>query len=97
MTKSELIDLIQKKMTLSHDRQVNKADVTALLESLNFVVTETLMAGGEVTLPGLGKFAVKESAERQGRNPATGEAITIAAKRAPKFTPSKYLKDVVAK
>ena len=70
-------------------------DVNAFLESLNFVIAESLAAGGEVVVPSLGKFSVKESAERTGRNPATGEAITIAAKRSPKFTPAKPLKDAL--
>jgi len=97
MTKTELIEILQKNMMLSHDREISKADVNAFLESLNFVITESLAAGGEVALPSLGKFAVKESAERTGRNPATGETITIAAKRTPKFTPAKALKDAVKK
>lgn len=87
--------LLQRNMALSYDRTVNKADVVAFLESLNFVITESLAAGGDVTLPGVGKFAVKALAERTGRNPATGETITIAAKRTPKFTPNKSLKDAV--
>lgn len=95
MTKTELIEILQKNMALNHERTVSKADVSAFLESLNFVITESLAAGGEVTLPNLGKFAVKKTAERTGRNPATGETITITAKRAPKFTPAKALKDAV--
>ncbi len=97
MTKTELVEILQKNMALNHEREVSKAEVNAFLDSLNFVITESLAAGGDVTLPGLGKFSVKETAERTGRNPATGETITIAAKRGPKFSPAKALKDAVKK
>lgn len=49
--------------------------------------------GQEVSIPGFGKFFVKDRPERQGRNPATGEAMTIAASKKVAFTPAKGLKD----
>jgi DNA-binding protein HU-beta len=49
-------------------------------------ITEELAGGGEVSLPGFGKFSVAHRKARQGRNPATGEAIQIAASKAPKFS-----------
>jgi DNA-binding protein HU-beta len=49
--------------------------------------------GEEVSIPGFGKFAIKDRPERQGRNPATGEAITIAASKKVAFTAAKGLKD----
>jgi DNA-binding protein HU-beta len=49
--------------------------------------------GEEVSIPGFGKFAVKDRPERQGRNPSNGEAITIAASKKVSFTPAKGLKD----
>lgn len=95
MHKSELINQITEKMKLSHSRVVNKADVEALLASLVEVTQSALAKGDEVSLPGLGKFSVVERAEREGRNPRTGEAITIAASRAPKFSPGKELKTAI--
>ncbi|WP_184053092.1 HU family DNA-binding protein [Sphingomonas aerophila] len=49
--------------------------------------------GEEVSIPGFGKFAVKDRPERQGRNPATGEAMTFAASKKVAFTAAKGLKD----
>lgn len=63
------------------------------------IITQTLQEmisdGEDVSLPGLGKFTVVEKAARPGRNPRTGEAMTIAPRKAVKFLPSKTLKDKV--
>ena len=58
-------------------------------------ITETLTAGDTGAIPFLGTFEVREHAARQGRNPATGEALITAAKKAPVFKPAKALTDVV--
>jgi DNA-binding protein HU-beta len=88
MNKAELIAALQ-----NHSGLANKKDIEALLEGLSAVITETLKAGDDVTLIGLGKFSVQAKPERQGRNPKTGEALTIAASNAVKFTVAKALKD----
>lgn len=49
--------------------------------------------GEDVSIAGFGKFAVKDRPQRQGRNPSTGEAMTIAASKKVSFTPAKGLKD----
>ncbi|RSU64367.1 HU family DNA-binding protein, partial [Sphingomonas sp. S-NIH.Pt3_0716] len=54
---------------------------------------EAAAKGEEISLPGFGKFKVKDTPERSGRNPSTGEAITIAASKKITFTPAKALKD----
>lgn len=95
MNKSQLVDAITAKMTSTHDRAVSKADVYALLSSLDSVVTDELKNGGEVALVGLGKLKVSQKAARTGRNPQTGAAIEIAAKTVVKFTPAKALADAV--
>ncbi|HYE49039.1 MAG TPA: HU family DNA-binding protein, partial [Azospirillaceae bacterium] len=51
--------------------------------------------GDDVRLVGFGTFSVSERAAREGKNPRTGEAIRIAASKAPKFTAGKGLKDTV--
>lgn len=66
-----------------------RAAVLAVFDQISAAVA----SGEEVSITGFGKFAVKDRAERQGRNPATGEAITIAASRKVAFTPAKGLKD----
>ena len=58
-------------------------------------VTEALKSGDTVTLVGFGTFYVGERAERKGRNPKTGEEITIAAAKSPKFRAGKALKDAL--
>ena len=59
-------------------------------------IVEAAKKGEEVSLPSFGKFKVKDSAARQGRNPATGETIEIAASRKLGFSPAKQVKDVLA-
>jgi DNA-binding protein HU-beta len=88
MNKSELINRI-----CDHDDRLQKGMVDNVLNHLATVAHEELANEGEVTLPGLVKISVTERAERQGRNPQTGEAITIPAKRVPKIKALKALKD----
>ncbi len=73
-----------------------KKTVDAILVALGTVTYAELQKGGEVTLPGIGKIALKHREARTGRNPRTGEAVEIAAKRVPDFTAAKALKDAVA-
>jgi len=58
-------------------------------------IETTLKAGDAITLVGFGTFAVKDRPERTGRNPQTGQEITIAAAKVPSFKPGKALKDAV--
>lgn len=90
MNKADLITALQ-----NHSGLANKKDIETVLESLSAVITETLKSGDEVTLIGLGKFSAQAKPERQGRNPKTGEALTIAASNAVKFTVTKVLKDAL--
>lgn len=66
-----------------------KAAIAAVFEQ----IASAAAKGEEVSIAGFGKFAVKDRPERQGRNPATGEAITITASKKMSFTPAKGLKD----
>lgn len=91
MNKTELIKAIATKAEL------NQKQAAAALDALTATITEALKAGESVTLLGFGTFEVRERAERQGRNPATGEAITIAASKTPAFKAGKALKDAVDK
>jgi integration host factor subunit beta len=85
MTKQQVIDAVASKT----DRA--KADVEVVLDSMLDVIVGALHANERVDLRGFGSFAVKEKKARQGRNPRTGEAIAIAAKRDASFKPSKEL------
>lgn len=66
-----------------------KAAVAAVFEQIAGAAAK----GEDVSIAGFGKFAVKDRPERQGRNPSTGEAMTIAASKKMSFTPAKGLKD----
>lgn len=87
MNKAELIDAIAQSADLS------KAAAGRALDGLTHSITSALKAGETVTLVGFGSFQVKARAERGGRNPSTGEAITIPAVNKPTFKAGKSLKD----
>lgn len=89
MNKSELIDAMAETSKLS------KADSARALDSFIKAVSDELGKGGSVALVGFGTFSVKERAERKGRNPQTGEEITINAAKIPSFKAGKTLKDGV--
>jgi DNA-binding protein HU-beta len=72
---------------------LSKADAKKLIDATFAAIADAAAKGEEVSIPGFGKFAVKNSPERQGRNPATGAAMTIAASRKVSFAPAKALKD----
>jgi DNA-binding protein HU-beta len=86
MTKNELADKVAERTGLAAS-QARQA-VEAAIET----VSDELAAGGEVALAGFGKFSVSHRAARQGRNPATGETINIAASKAAKFSAASALK-----
>ena len=89
MNKTELVAAMAKETNLS------KKDVEAVLKSFTDVVASELKKGGKIQLVGFGTFEVSERAAREGRNPQTGETMTIAASKAPKFKAGKALKDLV--
>jgi DNA-binding protein HU-beta len=89
VTKSEFVDRVASKSGLSK-RDAGKA-VDAFLES----VQETLVQGDSVTFTGFGKFSAQQRNERQGVNPRTGERVTIAAAKVPKFSAGSQLKGAV--
>lgn len=89
MNKVELVAAIAEKSELT------KVGAEKALKAFIDTVTEELKNGGKVQLVGFGTFEVAERAERQGRNPKTGESITIPASKSPKFKAGKALKDIV--
>ncbi len=91
MNKTELIAAMAEKSELS------KKDAEKALKAFTDVVTEELKAGGKIQLVGFGTFEVSERAEREGRNPQTGETMKIAASKSPKFKAGKPLKDEINK
>ena len=91
MTKVDLIAQVAEKTGLT--KKEAEKTVTAVLDT----ITENLAKGEKVSLVGFGTFEVKERAARMGHNPKTGEAMEIAASKAPSFKCGKALKEAVAK
>ncbi|MBI2033047.1 MAG: HU family DNA-binding protein [Candidatus Levybacteria bacterium] len=89
MTKKDLIEVVSKKANLTN--KAARDAVSALLSS----VRDSLKRGEKVVITGFGTFSVRNRATRPGRNPKTGARITIAARKAPGFTPGKTLKKAV--
>ena len=89
MNKQELIESIADK---SH---TTRSDSKKMLEAFIETVTETLARGDSVQLVGFGSFKTSERKARSGRNPRTGEAVEIPAKRVPSFTAGNTLKEAI--
>jgi integration host factor subunit beta len=87
MTKSELIDKIACKQ--SH---LSYADVEVSVKTLIEQMVQTLGCGGRIEVRGFGSFSVRTRKPRNGRNPKTGEAVSIPARRTPHFKAGKQLK-----
>ena len=90
MNKSELVEAIAQKINVS--KQEADAIVTAMLEEIMVAVA----GGSKVTFVGFGSFEPRERQAREGRNPRTGETMTISATRVPAFSAGKSIKDKVA-
>ena len=89
MNRTELVAAMAEKTQLS------KKDADLALKAFIDVVSEEMQKGEKVQLVGFGTFEVSERAAREGRNPQTGETMTIAASKSPKFKAGKALKDLV--
>lgn len=90
MNKSELISAVAATARLT------KADATRAVDAVITTITNELATGGNVALIGFGRFEARLRTERQGRNPATGEEITIPAAYVPRFKAGSQLKELVA-
>ena len=91
MNKAELVDAIASEAKLS------KADSQRALEGFVNATTKALKKGDRVALVGFGSFSIAKRAARTGRNPQTGKAIKIAAKKVAKFKAGAELKHIVNK
>lgn len=89
MRKPELAAAIADKADLSKEK------ASEVITVITDQIAKALSEGDKVSLIGFGTFEVRDRAERQGKNPQTGEAITIAASKSPAFKPGKALKDSV--
>ena len=79
--------------TLADVLGTTKADARKAVDAVFAAITDAAAKGEEVSLNGFGKFKVKDTPAREGRNPATGETIKIAASKKLAFSPAKAVKD----
>lgn len=89
MTKDELV----AKVADAHG--CTKVEIQKALDIIISTIIERVKAGDKVNITGLGIFKIKDKKARMARNPKTGEAIHVPAKKAPKFLPSKHFKEAV--
>lgn len=89
MNKTEFVAFIAEK------NDITKTDAKEMVDIVTTAITSALENGDEVSLSGFGKFTVVEREERTARNPQTGEAMTVPAHKAPKFSFAKNVKDSV--
>lgn len=89
MNKTEIIDHVAQHADIS------KASATRCVDAVLEAITHGLKQGATVSLVGFGVFSVNEKPVRSGRNPRTGETITLKASRSPKFKAGKALKDAI--
>jgi DNA-binding protein HU-beta len=78
---------------IAGEHGLTKADARKVVDSVFAAITDSAAKGDEISLNGFGKFKVKASAAREGRNPSTGETIQIAASKKLGFTAAKAVKD----
>lgn len=88
-TTNEIADKIAAEQSLT------KAQAKTIVESVFKQIADAAKSGAETSIPSFGKFKVKATPEREGRNPSTGKTITIAASRKLTFTPAKAIKDTL--
>ncbi len=79
------------------DHGLTKVQSKAIVEAVFSSITDAAGSGAETSIPGFGKFKVKNTPEREARNPATGATIKVAAAKKLTFAPAKALKDALNK
>ena len=90
LTKADLVQQVYEK----HDN-LTKAQATESVESFLRLSKDTLISGSDLLLSGFGKFNVRDKKSRRGRNPQTGDDLTLDARRVVTFKPSGFLRDKV--
>ncbi len=90
MTKSEIIDILTRKQSHLSSKDV-ELSVKMLLESMS----ETLSGGGRIEIRGFGSFSLHHRTARKGRNPKTGDQVSLPPKFVPHFKPGKELRERV--
>jgi len=97
MNKTEMAMKLAKKTGLSQGKAAEVLEALFSAQPRKGIVATALDADEKVTIPGFGTFSTRQRGKRQGRNPATGETITIPAKKYVHFKPGKTLRERVEK
>jgi DNA-binding protein HU-beta len=97
MNKTEMAMKLAKKTGLSQGKAADVLEALFSAQPRKGIIATALDAGEKVTIPGFGTFATKQRGARQGRNPATGQTITIPKKNYVHFKPGKTLRERVEK
>lgn len=90
-------ELIKEVMKRDSKDELTKAEATRIVNDVFDIIKEHVAEGKHVRLTGFGTFKARKRAQRMGRNPQTGKAMTIPAKTAPAFIPGKDFKEIVNK
>lgn len=91
MTKADIFEKVQESIGLS------KKESAEMVEAVFAIMKSTLESGENLKISGFGSFIVKQKKDRRGRNPQTGDTITIEARRILTFKPSSVLKEAINK
>ena len=91
MTKADIVEKVYEKIGLT------KKECQELVDKVFEIMKEALENGEKVKISSFGTFTVKQKKERKGRNPQTGETITLAPRKVLSFKPSKILRDEINK
>lgn len=91
MTKADIFEKVSENLGLT------KKESAEMVETVFSLIKSTLESGEKLKIAGFGNFEVKQKADRRGRNPQTGETITIEARRILTFKPSNLLKSAINK
>lgn len=97
MNKTELVEKVAKKTGMTKKDSSIAVDAIFSTAPKEGIIANELSAGRRVQITGFGTFMTRRRKKRMGRNPQTGEAITIPASRFPAFTSGKALKGRIAK
>ena len=80
---------------IAAEEGLTKTQAKTIVESVFAQITDAAASGAETNIPGFGKFRIRETAAREGRNPSTGATIQIAASKKLTFSPAKAVKDAL--
>ncbi len=89
MTKAELVEQVASQSDLT------KKDAEVIVQTVLDSITESLQRGEKIELRGFGSFRIRSRSSRQGRNPKTGNGVSVPAKNVPYFKPDKEIKDLI--